>query len=76
MEASVQLNDTKVYQKSNAGPLPKVNSEVEDILGDILHRKDVKKKIMDFFIIKKTQLDRFYLLPKIHTRSSNVPDRP
>lgn len=55
MEASVQLNDTNVYQKSNARPLPKVNSEIEDILRDILHRKDVKKKIMGFFIIKKTQ---------------------
>ena len=53
MEASVQLNDTNVYQKSNAGPLPKVNSEVEDILGDILHRKDVKKKDYGLLYYKK-----------------------
>ena len=31
---------------------------------------------MDYLIMKKPQLGRFYVLPKIHKRRSNVPDRP
>ena len=31
---------------------------------------------MDYLIMKKPQLSRFYLLPKIHKRRSNVPGRP
>ena len=42
----------------------------------MLNCKEIDKKIMDYHIMKKPQLDRFYLLPKIHKPRSNVPDRP
>ena len=31
---------------------------------------------MDYLLIKRPQLGRFYLLPKIHKRTLNVPGRP
>ena len=42
----------------------------------MLNCKEVDKKIMDYLIIKKPQLGRFYLLPKIHKRKINVPVCP
>ena len=32
----------------------------------MLNRKDIGEKIMDYIIMKKPQLCRFYLFPKIH----------
>ena len=32
-------------------------------------------KVRHYLIMKKAQLGRFYLLPKIHKRTSNVPER-
>ena len=42
----------------------------------MLLRKEIDKKIMEYLIKKKTQYGRFYLLPKIHKRTFNVPGRP
>ena len=42
----------------------------------MLSRKEIDKKIMEYLIKKKPQLGRFYLLPKIHKRTFNVPGRP
>ena len=42
----------------------------------MLNCKEVDKKIMDYLIIKKPQLGRFYLLPKKHKRKINVPVCP
>ena len=75
-EASSQLKDRTIYQKCQSTPLQKVKKEIKDILIDMLNRKEIDKKIMDYLIMKKPQLGRFYLLPKIHKRRSNVPGRP
>ena len=42
----------------------------------MLSRKEIDKKIMEYLIKKKPQFRRFYLLPKIHERTFNVPGRP
>ena len=39
----------------------------------MLNRKEINNKVRDYLIIKKPQLGRFYLLPKIHKRTSNIP---
>ena len=31
---------------------------------------------MEYVLVKRPQLGRFYLLPKIHKRKTNVPGRP
>ena len=38
--------------------------------------KEIDQKIMNYLTVKKPQLGRFYLLPKIHKRTINVPGRP
>ena len=75
-EASSQLKDTTVYQKCQSAPLQKINKEIKDILRHMLNCKVIDKKIMNYLIMKKPQLGRFYLLPKIHKRRSNVPGHP
>ena len=42
----------------------------------MLNRKEINNKVRDYLIIKKPQLGRFYLLPKIHKRTSNIPGSP
>ena len=76
LEAKSQLNNTKVYEKWNSNPLQKVNTEIKSVLIGMLNRKEINKEIMEYLLIKRPQLGRFYLLPKIHKRTSNVPGRP
>ena len=76
LEASNQLSYTTVYQKSEGDPLKKVNIEVKSVLRDMFNQKEINNKVRDYPILKKPQLGRFYLLPKIHKRTSNVPGRP
>ena len=68
LEAKSQLNNTKVYENWNGNPLQKLNTEIKSVLRDILNRKEINKKIMDYLLIKRPQLGRFYLLPKTHKR--------
>ena len=53
MEASSQLTDATAYQKCQSTFLKKVNKEIKDILRDMLNRKEIDKKIMDYLIMKK-----------------------
>ena len=76
LEASNQLSDTSVYQKNEGDLLKKVNNEVKSVLRDMFNRKEINNKVRDYLIMKKPQLGRFYLLPKIHKRTPNVPGRP
>ena len=72
-EASIQLSDTSVYQKCEGDPSKKVNIEVKSVLRDMFNWKEINNKVREYLIMKKPQLGRFYLLPKIHKRTSNVP---
>ena len=75
LEASNQLSDTNVYCKSNSSTLQKVNSEIKSVLRDIFNLKEIDQKIINYLTVKKLQLGRFYLLPKIHKQTMNVPGR-
>ena len=76
LEAKSQLNNTKVYEKWKGNPLQKVNTGIKSVLRNMLNRKEIDKRIMDNLLIKRPQLGRFYLLPKIQKRTSSVPGRP
>ena len=67
VEAKSQLENIKVYEKWSSNSLQKVNTET--LLRDMLNRKNVDEKIIDYLLIKRPQLGTFYLLPKIHKRS-------
>ena len=43
---------------------------------DMFNRKEINNKVRDYLIMKKPQLGKFYILPKILKRTSNVPRRP
>ena len=72
-EASIQLSDTSVYQKCEGDPSKKVNIEVKSVLRDMFNWKEINNKVREYLIMKKPQPGRFYLLPKIHKRTSNAP---
>ena len=76
LETSNQLSDTSVYQKCEGDPLKKVNNEVKSVSRDMFNGKEINNKVRDYLIMKKPQLGRFYLLPKIHKRTLNVRVRP
>ena len=42
----------------------------------MFNRKEINNKVRDYLLTKKPQLGRFYLLPKIYKRTSDVPRRP
>ena len=65
-----------MYCKSNSNTFQKVNSEIKSVLRDMFNLKEIDQKIMNYLTVKKPQLGRFYLLPKIHKRTMNVPGRP
>ena len=65
-----------MYCKSNSNTLQKVNSEIKSVPRDMFKLKEIDKKIMNYLTVKKAQLGRFYLLPKIHKWTINVPGRP
>ena len=69
VEAKSQLNNTKVYEKWSGNSFQKVNTEIKSLLRDMLNRKEIDEKIMDYLLIKRPQLGTFYLLPKIQKRS-------
>ena len=67
VEAKSQLENIKVYEKWSSNSLQKVNTKT--LLRDMLNRKNVDEKIIDYLLIKRPRLGTFYLLPKIHKRS-------
>ena len=69
VEAKSQLNNTKVYEKWSGNSFQKINTEIKSLLRDMLNRKEIDEKIMDYLLIKRPQLGAFYLLPKIQKRS-------
>ena len=42
----------------------------------MVRKKEIETKVMEYLLVKRPQLGRFYLLPKIHKRKANVPGRP
>ena len=69
-----QIGDRDVYSEIDDIPLSSINMEIEE-LGDMLRNKEITEKTFNHLIINKSQLGRFYLLPKIHKRFNNVPGR-
>ena len=42
----------------------------------MLRKKEIDKKLFNYLLVKNPQFGRFYLLPKIHKRMTNIPGRP
>ena len=65
-EAMTQLRDRDVCSEIDNIPLSSIDLEIEEILGDMLRNKEITEKIFNHLVIKKPQLERFYLLSEIH----------
>ena len=57
-------------------PIEKVVSLVTQKLDALVAKKIIDEKNRKYLLGNKHKLGRFYLLPKIHKRLSNVPGRP
>ena len=71
-----QLDDKSVYEKLEKDPLKTTNKKIHSALSNMLRKKEIDKKLFEYLHIKRQQLSRFYLLPKIHKKTKNVPGRP
>ena len=71
-----QLTDVNVYEKVEGNPVTATSRKFRKILDNMVRKKEIDKKLADYLYIKRPQLGRFYLLPKIHKRTINVPGRP
>ena len=75
-EASRQLADGEVYEECESDPLPELQALISETLAKICLREDLPEQTIDYFRDTEKRLGRFYLLPKIHKRTFNVPGRP
>ena len=63
-------------EKCDEFPVVQLNKEIRSTLSNILSKKEISEKVMNYITKKKHQFEQFYLLPQIHKRTFNVPDRP
>ena len=75
-EASEQLNDKNVYEEISGDIVSPLIDTVRHCLARVRLTGGVCNETMDYFFVDKPRVGRFYLLPKIHKRLSNVPGRP
>ena len=65
-----------MYEKIAADPLPSLNGIIKSVISKIRERRDVSLETLDYLMVNRPKLGRFYLLPKIHKRLESVPGRP
>ena len=75
-ECELQLGNKSVYEEVKRDPLQGVTQKIRNTLLDMLRKKEIDKKLFNSLLVKNPQLGRFYLLPKIYKRMTNVPGRP
>ena len=52
------------------------NKKIRKVLDNMIRKKEIDEKLADYLYIKRPQLGRSYLLPKIHKITTSVPGRP
>ena len=65
-----------VYEKLYENPLSKVLDRVKEALQPLQDKGYISGKNVEYLVVPRPRLGRFYLLPKIHKRLENVPGRP
>ena len=72
----IQLNDRNIYEVFKIDPLSSTNAKINKItFQNMLRKKEVDKKLFEYFYLQRSQVGRFYLLPRICNRIFNVPGR-
>ena len=75
-ECQLQLGNKSVYEEVERDLLQDVMQKIRNTILDMLRKKEIDKKLINYLLVRNPQLGRFYRLPKIHKRMTNVPDRP
>ena len=65
-----------VYEKVEGDPVTARNKKICKVLDNMIRKKEIDKIPADYLYIRQPQLGKFYLLPKIHKRTTSVPGRP
>ena len=75
MEAEKQLSYKETYEEISSDPLFLIKT-IHDTLEKNRKRGDISSNILDYFNVENPKFGRFYLLPKIHKRMYDIPERP
>uniref|UniRef100_A0A667YBI4 Uncharacterized protein n=1 Tax=Myripristis murdjan TaxID=586833 RepID=A0A667YBI4_9TELE len=75
-EAYRQLGDSSFYRQLPHNPVETFVEERDSILNRALEKQWITKKQFEFLKVEYPMTPVFYLLPKIHKRLVNPPDRP
>ena len=75
-EAGNHLGDTETYEKVENDPFPDLIQLVSNSLCELKRKGEIDEKMREFLSVTEPRLGRFYLLPKVHKRLTNVPGRP
>ena len=75
-EADNHLLNETAYRECGTDPTSKLLETITACLSNIRERGDIDEQTLDYFMVNNPRMGRFYLLPKIHKRLSNVPGRP
>ena len=73
-EAEKQLGDSDVYEEVPNDPEPLIGT-IHRTIEKIRKRGDFKNETITYFEVQDPKFSRFCLLPKIHKRLNNAPDR-
>ena len=74
-EAEKQLGDKEIYEEVSNDPQPLIDT-IHKAIEKIGKRGDLSADNIKYFKVKDPKFARFNLLPKIHKRLENVPERP
>ena len=75
-EASEQLTDDLVYERVEDNPLGRVSTLIDEKLRELVGAGEITEENRRYLKGKNVVLGRFYLLPTIHKRVTNVAGRP
>ena len=65
-----------VYERLQENPLNDISDRVKQAFKPLLDKGYIPSKNLEYLVVPRPRLGRFYLLPKIHKRLENVPGRP
>ena len=75
MEVEKQLSCKETYEEVSSDPSFLIKT-IHNTLDKIRKRGDISSDILDYVNVESPKFCRFYLLPKIHKRTYEIPGRP
>ena len=75
MEVEKQLSCKETYEEVSSDPSFLIKT-IHNTLEKIRKRGDISSDILDYVNVESPKFCRFYLLPKIHKRTYEIPGRP